>query len=171
MFPSCPAGGSIDSDCAFEPDYAVPPLSMTEGMQHIRIMEGVTRSLPSSPLLSHQAIGVRLQPVKKLTGRGRCDDTCFLGSARGFADSVGKESTARRRFGLNLVRRCRIGTSLCSQPCSRGSGTTLQCGSGAAPARSVADRHNQATHPARHTVTAASARQRPAPTWTPPAPQ
>ncbi|XP_016537041.1 protein TANC2 isoform X12 [Poecilia formosa] len=61
-------GGSIDSDCAFEGDYAVPPLSMTEGMQHIRIMEGVSRSLPSSPLLAHQAIGVRLQPVKKLTG-------------------------------------------------------------------------------------------------------
>uniref|UniRef100_A0A3B3D6G7 Tetratricopeptide repeat, ankyrin repeat and coiled-coil containing 2 n=1 Tax=Oryzias melastigma TaxID=30732 RepID=A0A3B3D6G7_ORYME len=61
-------GGSIDSDCAFEGDYAVPPLSMTEGMQHIRIMEGVSRSLPSSPLLTHQSIGVRLQPVKKLTG-------------------------------------------------------------------------------------------------------
>uniref|UniRef100_A0A3P9JY30 Tetratricopeptide repeat, ankyrin repeat and coiled-coil containing 2 n=1 Tax=Oryzias latipes TaxID=8090 RepID=A0A3P9JY30_ORYLA len=60
-------GGSIDSDCAFEGDYAVPPLSMTEGMQHIRIMEGVSRSLPSSPLLTHQTIGVRLQPVKKLT--------------------------------------------------------------------------------------------------------
>lgn len=68
--PSDPAGGSIDSDCAFEPDYAVPPLSMTEGMQHIRIMEGVSRSLPSSPLLTHQAISVRLQPVKKLTGTG-----------------------------------------------------------------------------------------------------
>lgn len=63
-------GGSIDSDCAFEGDYVVPPpLSMTEGMQHIRIMEGVSRSLPSSPLLTHQAIGVRLQPVKKLTGK------------------------------------------------------------------------------------------------------
>ncbi|KAM6897592.1 protein TANC2 isoform 8-T10 [Xenentodon cancila] len=61
-------GGSIDSDCAFEGDYAVPPLSMTEGMQHIRIMEGVSRSLPSSPLLTHQNLGVRLQPVKKLTG-------------------------------------------------------------------------------------------------------
>ncbi|XP_038152838.1 protein TANC2 isoform X4 [Cyprinodon tularosa] len=60
-------GGSIDSDCAFEGDYAVPPLSMTEGMQHIRMMEGVSRSLPSSPLLAHQAIGVRLQSVKKLT--------------------------------------------------------------------------------------------------------
>uniref|UniRef100_A0A8C9WWL7 Tetratricopeptide repeat, ankyrin repeat and coiled-coil containing 2 n=1 Tax=Sander lucioperca TaxID=283035 RepID=A0A8C9WWL7_SANLU len=60
--------GSIDSDCAFEGDYAVPPLSMTEGMQHIRIMEGVSRSLPSSPLLTHQTISVRLQPVKKLTG-------------------------------------------------------------------------------------------------------
>lgn len=64
-----PAGGSIDSDCAFEPDYAVPPFSMTEGMQHIRIMEGMSRSLPSSPLLSHQAISMRLQPVKKLTGK------------------------------------------------------------------------------------------------------
>ncbi|XP_019118347.2 protein TANC2 isoform X5 [Larimichthys crocea] len=61
-------GGSVDSDCAFEGDYAVPPLSMTEGMQHIRIMEGVSRSLPSSPLLTHQTISVRLQPVKKLTG-------------------------------------------------------------------------------------------------------
>ncbi|XP_078019235.1 protein TANC2 isoform X14 [Epinephelus lanceolatus] len=40
---------------------------MTEGMQHIRIMEGVSRSLPSSPLLTHQTISVRLQPVKKLT--------------------------------------------------------------------------------------------------------
>lgn len=65
-----PAGGSIDSDCAFEGDYALPPLSMTEGMQHIRIMEGVSRSLPSSPLLTHQTISVRLQPIKKLTGNG-----------------------------------------------------------------------------------------------------
>uniref|UniRef100_A0AAX7U8Z9 Tetratricopeptide repeat, ankyrin repeat and coiled-coil containing 2 n=1 Tax=Astatotilapia calliptera TaxID=8154 RepID=A0AAX7U8Z9_ASTCA len=40
---------------------------MTEGMQHIRIMEGVSRSLPSSPLLTHQTISVRLQPMKKLT--------------------------------------------------------------------------------------------------------
>ncbi|XP_033975910.1 protein TANC2 isoform X5 [Trematomus bernacchii] len=61
-------GGSLDSDCAFEGDYAVPRISMTEGMQHIRIMEGVSRSLPSSPLLTHQTISVRLQPVKKLTG-------------------------------------------------------------------------------------------------------
>ena len=66
---SRPAGGSVDSDCAFEGDYAVPPLSMAEGMQHIRIMEGVSRSLPSSPLLTHQTISVRLQPVKKLTGK------------------------------------------------------------------------------------------------------
>ncbi|XP_043911147.1 protein TANC2 [Protopterus annectens] len=36
-------------------------------MQHIRIMEGISRSLPSSPLLTHQSISVRLQPVKKLT--------------------------------------------------------------------------------------------------------
>ncbi|XP_051926398.1 protein TANC2 isoform X10 [Hippocampus zosterae] len=65
-------GGSLDGDCAFEPDYysalpPPPPLSMAEGVQHIRIMEGVSRSLPSSPLLSHQALGVRLQAVKKLT--------------------------------------------------------------------------------------------------------
>uniref|UniRef100_W5N3K0 Tetratricopeptide repeat, ankyrin repeat and coiled-coil containing 2 n=1 Tax=Lepisosteus oculatus TaxID=7918 RepID=W5N3K0_LEPOC len=62
-----PGGSSADSDCAFEGDYAVPPLPVTEGMQHIRIMEGVSRSLPSSPLLTHQAISVRLQPMKKLT--------------------------------------------------------------------------------------------------------
>ncbi|XP_077068241.1 protein TANC2 isoform X3 [Siphateles boraxobius] len=37
-------------------------------MQHIRIMEGVSRSLPSSPLLSHQAINMRLQPLKRLPG-------------------------------------------------------------------------------------------------------
>uniref|UniRef100_A0A8C5C7G4 Tetratricopeptide repeat, ankyrin repeat and coiled-coil containing 2b n=1 Tax=Gadus morhua TaxID=8049 RepID=A0A8C5C7G4_GADMO len=61
----------IDSDCAFDGDYGVPPLSMTEGMQHIRIMEGVSRSLPSSPLLAHQAVNVRLQPVKKITGRAQ----------------------------------------------------------------------------------------------------
>ncbi|XP_059765081.1 protein TANC2 isoform X2 [Balaenoptera ricei] len=61
-------GISTESDCAFEPDYAVPPLAVSEGMQHIRIMEGMSRSLPSSPLLTHQSISVRLQPVKKLTG-------------------------------------------------------------------------------------------------------
>ncbi|XP_017550591.1 protein TANC2 isoform X2 [Pygocentrus nattereri] len=61
-------GGSIDSDCAFEGDYGVPPLSMAEGLQHIRIMEGVSRSLPSSPLLTHQTVSVRLQPVKKISG-------------------------------------------------------------------------------------------------------
>ncbi|XP_062071490.1 protein TANC2 isoform X7 [Lepus europaeus] len=60
-------GISTESDCAFEPDYAVPPLPASEGMQHIRIMEGMSRSLPSSPLLTHQSISVRLQPVKKLT--------------------------------------------------------------------------------------------------------
>uniref|UniRef100_A0A4W3I013 Tetratricopeptide repeat, ankyrin repeat and coiled-coil containing 2 n=1 Tax=Callorhinchus milii TaxID=7868 RepID=A0A4W3I013_CALMI len=38
-------------------------------MQHIRIMEGMSRSLPSSPLLTHQSISVRLQPVKKITGK------------------------------------------------------------------------------------------------------
>ncbi|XP_058531295.1 protein TANC2 isoform X3 [Ochotona princeps] len=61
-------GISTESDCAFEPDYAVPALAVSEGMQHIRILEGVSRSLPSSPLLTHQSISVRLQPVKKLTG-------------------------------------------------------------------------------------------------------
>ncbi|XP_041121157.1 protein TANC2-like isoform X2 [Polyodon spathula] len=56
-------GSSTERDCAFEGDCALP-----EGMQHIRIMEGVSRSLPSSPLLAHQAISVRLQTMKKLTG-------------------------------------------------------------------------------------------------------
>ncbi|KAL1780019.1 TANC2 isoform X3 [Sigmodon hispidus] len=68
-------GIPTESDCAFEPDYAVPPLPVSEGMQHIRIMEGMSRSLPSSPLLTHQSISVRLQPVKKLTG----DDEQELG--------------------------------------------------------------------------------------------
>ncbi|XP_029428248.1 protein TANC2 isoform X3 [Rhinatrema bivittatum] len=61
-------GASTENDCTFEPDYAIPPLPVAEGMQHIRIMEGMSRSLPSSPLLTHQSISVRLQPVKKLTG-------------------------------------------------------------------------------------------------------
>lgn len=63
-----PVGGSIDSDCAFEGDYAVPPLSMAEGLQHIRIMEGVSRSLPSSPLLTHQTSSSRLPSVRKVFG-------------------------------------------------------------------------------------------------------
>lgn len=53
---------------------------MTEGMQHIRIMEGMSRSLPSSPLLTHQTISMRLQPVKKLTGKDGawpCDSERF----------------------------------------------------------------------------------------------
>ncbi|XP_053555750.1 protein TANC2 isoform X2 [Bombina bombina] len=61
-------GCSLETDCAFEPDYPITPLPVTEGMQHIRMMEGMSRSLPSSPLLTHQAISMRLQPVKKLTG-------------------------------------------------------------------------------------------------------
>ncbi|KAK7123142.1 hypothetical protein R3I94_020057 [Phoxinus phoxinus] len=60
-------GGSIDSDCAFEGDYAVPPLSMAEGLQHIRIMEGLSRSLPSSPLLIHQT-SRPLPSVRKVCG-------------------------------------------------------------------------------------------------------
>ncbi|XP_058624227.1 protein TANC2-like [Onychostoma macrolepis] len=59
---------SVEGECVFEGDYAVPPLPVTEGMQHIRIMEGVSRSLPSSPLLSHQALNMRLQPLKRLPG-------------------------------------------------------------------------------------------------------
>ncbi|KAJ8379021.1 hypothetical protein AAFF_G00231900 [Aldrovandia affinis] len=62
---------STDGDCAFEGDYTVPPLPVSEGMHHIRIMEGMSRSLPSSPLLTHQTINMRLQPVKKLTGTKR----------------------------------------------------------------------------------------------------
>lgn len=69
LSPLLTGGISTESDCAFEPDYAVPPLPVSEGMQHIRIMEGMSRSLPSSPLLTHQSISVRLQPVKKLTGK------------------------------------------------------------------------------------------------------
>ncbi|XP_053084551.1 protein TANC2 isoform X5 [Pangasianodon hypophthalmus] len=42
-------------------------------MQHIRIMEGVSRSLPSSPLLSHQALSMRLQPLKRLPGEDNQD--------------------------------------------------------------------------------------------------
>lgn len=57
---------------------------MTEGMQHIRIMEGVSRSLPSSPLLTHQTISVRLQPMKKLTGKDAAGD-------RGVTQSAGFE--------------------------------------------------------------------------------
>lgn len=63
----CVVGSSIDSECAFEGDYDVPPLSMAEGLQHMRIMEGVSRSLPSSPLLAHQTVNVHLQPVKKFS--------------------------------------------------------------------------------------------------------
>ncbi|KAA0705934.1 hypothetical protein E1301_Tti004697 [Triplophysa tibetana] len=57
---------STEGECVFEGDYAIPPLPVTENMQHIRIMEGVSRSLPSSPLLSHQALNMRLQPLKRL---------------------------------------------------------------------------------------------------------
>ncbi|KAL4630867.1 protein TANC2 [Arapaima gigas] len=71
-------GSSTDSDCTFEGDYAVPPLPVTEGMQHIRIMEGVSRSLPSSPLLTHQTIGMRLQPMKKLTATPVHEDVKFV---------------------------------------------------------------------------------------------
>ncbi|XP_077169917.1 protein TANC2 isoform X4 [Paroedura picta] len=60
-------GSSAENDCAFESEYALPSPPVPEGMQHIRIMEGVSRSLPSSPLLTHQSISVRLQPMKKLT--------------------------------------------------------------------------------------------------------
>ncbi|KAL6460602.1 hypothetical protein MHYP_G00305680 [Metynnis hypsauchen] len=80
-------GSSADGECVFEGDYAVPPLPVTEGMQHIRIMEGVSRSLPSSPLLSHQAINMRLQPLKRLpgseqhifrfNGRNQCKSSSF----------------------------------------------------------------------------------------------
>ncbi|XP_029583788.1 protein TANC2-like isoform X1 [Salmo trutta] len=61
-------GSSTEGDGLFEGDYGGPPLPVTEGMQHIRIMEGVSRSLPSSPLLSHQALNMRLQPTKRLPG-------------------------------------------------------------------------------------------------------
>ncbi|XP_030649404.1 LOW QUALITY PROTEIN: protein TANC2 [Chanos chanos] len=66
-------GSSAEGECSFEGDYVVPPLPVTEGMQHIRIMEGVSRSLPSSPLLSHQALNMRLQPMKRLPGEENQD--------------------------------------------------------------------------------------------------
>lgn len=74
----CPSAGSdsVEGECVFEGDYAVPPLPVTEGMQHIRIMEGVSRSLPSSPLLSHQALNMRLQPLKRLPGNTACVCWC-----------------------------------------------------------------------------------------------
>uniref|UniRef100_A0A673GYR0 Protein TANC2-like n=1 Tax=Sinocyclocheilus rhinocerous TaxID=307959 RepID=A0A673GYR0_9TELE len=71
-----PGSDSVEGECVFEGDYAVSPLPVTEGMQHIRIMEGVTRSLPSSPLLSHQAINMRLQPLKRLPGNTACVCRC-----------------------------------------------------------------------------------------------
>ncbi|KAA0725458.1 hypothetical protein E1301_Tti010381 [Triplophysa tibetana] len=57
---------STDSDCAFESDYAAPPLSMAEELQHIRTMEGVSRSLPSSPLLTQQNGNSRIPPVRNV---------------------------------------------------------------------------------------------------------
>uniref|UniRef100_A0A672SHU2 Tetratricopeptide repeat, ankyrin repeat and coiled-coil containing 2 n=1 Tax=Sinocyclocheilus grahami TaxID=75366 RepID=A0A672SHU2_SINGR len=63
---------SVEGECVFEGDYSVSPLPVTEGMQHIRIMEGVSRSLPSSPLLSHQALNMRLLPLKRLPGNTAC---------------------------------------------------------------------------------------------------
>uniref|UniRef100_A0A672SIM7 Tetratricopeptide repeat, ankyrin repeat and coiled-coil containing 2 n=1 Tax=Sinocyclocheilus grahami TaxID=75366 RepID=A0A672SIM7_SINGR len=63
-------------ECVFEGDYSVSPLPVTEGMQHIRIMEGVSRSLPSSPLLSHQALNMRLLPLKRLPGNTACVCRC-----------------------------------------------------------------------------------------------
>uniref|UniRef100_A0A671SV26 Protein TANC2-like n=2 Tax=Sinocyclocheilus anshuiensis TaxID=1608454 RepID=A0A671SV26_9TELE len=73
-----PGSDSVEGECVFEGDYAVPPLPVTEGMQHIRIMEGVTRSLPSSPLLSHQALNMRLQPVYCCFTKAVCYATAAL---------------------------------------------------------------------------------------------
>ncbi|XP_076121973.1 protein TANC2 [Alosa pseudoharengus] len=64
-------GGSTDSEGVCDGDYGVPPLPVTESMQHMRIMEGVSRSLPSSPLLSHQALSSRLHTTKRLPGEGQ----------------------------------------------------------------------------------------------------
>uniref|UniRef100_A0AAY4E1U1 Tetratricopeptide repeat, ankyrin repeat and coiled-coil containing 2a n=1 Tax=Denticeps clupeoides TaxID=299321 RepID=A0AAY4E1U1_9TELE len=62
-------GGSDDGEGVCEGDYGVPPLPVTESIQHMRIMEGVSRSLPSSPLLSHQALNMRLHSSKRLPGK------------------------------------------------------------------------------------------------------
>ncbi|XP_073774154.1 protein TANC2 isoform X4 [Danio rerio] len=59
-------GGSVDSDCVFEGGYSVAPLSATEGFQHMRAMEGVSRSLPSSPLLTHQISSSHLPSARKI---------------------------------------------------------------------------------------------------------
>ncbi|XP_052467037.1 protein TANC2 isoform X2 [Carassius gibelio] len=92
-------GGSIDSDCAFEGDYAVPPLSMTEGLQHIRMMEGVSRSLPSSPLLTHQTSSSRPPSVRTVFST----DTGGLGPDLGPPPSVDEAAnTLMTRLGFLL---------------------------------------------------------------------
>ncbi|KAM4598748.1 protein TANC2 [Polymixia lowei] len=49
-------GGAVGSEGG---DYAG-----ADGIQQVRMMEGVTRSLPSSPLLTHQAFNLRLHPKR-----------------------------------------------------------------------------------------------------------
>ncbi|XP_056626639.1 protein TANC2 isoform X3 [Triplophysa dalaica] len=90
---------STDSDCAFESDYAVPPLSMNEELQHIRTMEGVSRSLPSSPLLTHQNGNSRLPPVRNIFDTA----TGGLGPELGPPPSVDEASnTLMTRLGFLL---------------------------------------------------------------------
>ena len=88
----------MDSDCVFgDPDYAVPPpLAMVEGLQHVRMMEGVSRSLPSSPLLAHQHAGARLQPGRKIVGTGTPLCTMHSGTLRVFFFRVGEEDVEAR---------------------------------------------------------------------------
>ncbi|KAM3823189.1 protein TANC2 isoform 1-T2 [Vipera latastei] len=86
-------GSCAENDCAFEPEYAIPTLTVPEGMQHIRIMEGMSRSLPSSPLLTHQSISVRLQPMKKLTAPLR--KAKFVESPRIPESDLGSPSTPK----------------------------------------------------------------------------
>ncbi|XP_067286033.1 protein TANC2 isoform X4 [Pseudorasbora parva] len=92
-------GVSTDSDCAFEGDYAVPPLSMAEGLQHIRILEGVSRSLPSSPLLTHQTTSSKPPCVRKVYGTA----TGGLGPELGPPPSVDEAAnTLMTRLGFLL---------------------------------------------------------------------
>ncbi|XP_051959100.1 protein TANC2-like isoform X2 [Xyrauchen texanus] len=92
-------GGSIDSDCAFEADYAIPPISMAEGLQHIHMMEGSSRSLPSSPLLTHQIVSSRLPPMRKVF----VTTTGGLGPEQGPPPSVDEAAnTLMTRLGFLL---------------------------------------------------------------------
>lgn len=67
---SCLIGGiSTESHCAFEPDYASHHFREWRYAAHSDYGGHVSLSSISPLLLTHQSISVRLQPVKKLTGK------------------------------------------------------------------------------------------------------